>query len=84
MVFSSKLDHMNVNKRNYRWSESFSKVCQMCDMRVDETVKQVVLKYDKYERDRREIMQEILTELGHNWDERVEKTGRDVWCCCWD
>ena len=37
----------------------------------------VVLECEKYERDRMEMMQVILTELGHRLDERVEKTGRD-------
>ena len=68
---------MDVNERNYRWSESRSKVCQMCDMGEDESVEHVVLECEKYERDRMEMMQVILTELGHSWDERVEKTGRE-------
>ena len=29
------------------------------------------------ETDRMEMMQVILSELGHGWDERVEKTGRE-------
>ena len=67
---------MDVNERNYRWSESCSKVCQlMCDMGEDESVEHVVLECEKYERDRMEMMQVILTELGHSWDERVENTG---------
>ena len=69
---------MDVNERNYRWSESCSKVCQlMCDMGEDESVEHVVLECEKYERDRMEMMQVILTELGHRLDERVEKTGRE-------
>ena len=68
---------MDVNERNYRWSESRSKVCQMCDMGEDESVEHVVLECEKYERDRMEMMQVILTELGPSWDERVEKTGRE-------
>ena len=63
---------MDVNERNYRWSESHNKVCQMCDMGG----KHVVLECEKYERDRMEMMQVILTELGHSCHERVEKTGR--------
>ena len=66
---------MDVNERNYRWSESSSKVRQMCDMGEDKSVEQ--LECEKYERDRMEMMQVILTELGHRWDERVEKTGRE-------
>ena len=50
-------------------------VCQMCDMGEDELVDYVVLECEKYERDSREMIQVILTELEHNWDERVEKTG---------
>ena len=64
---------MDVNEKNYRWSESHSKVYQMCDMGEDH----VVLEWEKYERDRMEMMQVILTELGHSWDERVEKAGRE-------
>ena len=54
---------MDVNERNYRWSESHSKVYQMCDMGEEH----VVLEWEKYERDRMERMQVILTELGHSW-----------------
>ena len=52
-------------------------MCQMCDMGEDESVEHVVLECEKYERDRMEMMQVILTELGHRLDERVEKTGRE-------
>ena len=52
-------------------------MCQMCDMGEDKSVEHVVLECEKYERDRMEMMQVILTELGHSWDERVEKTGRE-------
>ena len=46
---------MDVNERNYRWSESCSKVCQlMCDMGEDESVEHVVLECEKYERDRQD------------------------------
>ncbi|MPC39330.1 hypothetical protein E2C01_032863 [Portunus trituberculatus] len=36
-----------------------------------------MLECEKYERDRHEMMQVILSELGHNRNERVEKTGRE-------
>lgn len=36
----------------------------------------VVVECDKYETDRREMRQVIVTKLGHNLDERMEKTGR--------
>ena len=39
---------MDVNVRNYRWSESGSKVCQMCDMWEDEMVEHMLLECDKY------------------------------------
>ena len=76
-LFRARAQCMDVNERNYRWSESRSKVCQMCDMGEDESVEHVVLECEKYERDRMEMMQVILTELGHSWEERVEKTGRE-------
>ena len=52
---------MDVNARNYRWSESRSKVRQMCDMGEDETVELVVLECVKYDHDRMEMMRMILT-----------------------
>ena len=54
----------DVNAKNYRWSESRSKVCQMRDMREDETVEHVVLECEKYDRDRMEMMHVTLTEMG--------------------
>ncbi|MPC66674.1 hypothetical protein E2C01_060825 [Portunus trituberculatus] len=36
-----------------------------------------MLECEKYERDRHEMMQVILSEFGHNRNERVEKTGRE-------
>ncbi|MPC53796.1 hypothetical protein E2C01_047696 [Portunus trituberculatus] len=76
-LFQARAQCMDVNERIYRWSESHSKVCQMCDMGEDETVEHVMLECKKYERDRHEMMQVILTELGHNRDERVKKTRRE-------
>ncbi|MPC87583.1 hypothetical protein E2C01_082449 [Portunus trituberculatus] len=68
---------MDVNARSYRWSESRSKVCHMCDSGEDETVEHVMLECVKYARDRYEMIQVVLTELGHDRNERVEKTGRE-------
>ncbi|MPC65527.1 hypothetical protein E2C01_059664 [Portunus trituberculatus] len=76
-LFRARAQCMDVNARNYRLSESRSKVCQMCDMGEDETVEHALLECEKYERDRHEMIQMILSELGHNRDERVEKTGRE-------
>ncbi|MPC63683.1 hypothetical protein E2C01_057785 [Portunus trituberculatus] len=53
---------MDVNARSYRWSESRSKVNQMCDL--DETMEHVMLECVKYARDIYEMMQVVLTELG--------------------
>ena len=63
LLFRARAQYMDVNARNYRWSESRSKVCQMCDMGEDETVEHVVLKCEKYDRDRMEMMHVILTEM---------------------
>ncbi|MPC67029.1 hypothetical protein E2C01_061189 [Portunus trituberculatus] len=32
LLFRARAQYMDVNAKNYRWSESRSKVCQMCDM----------------------------------------------------
>ena len=42
----------------------------LCDMGEDESLEHGVLKCEKYERDKMEMMQGILTELGHSWDEK--------------
>ena len=68
---------MDVNARNYRWSESRSKVCQMCDMREDETVEHVALECEKYDRDRMEMMRVILTKMGREMNEVIERTGKE-------
>ncbi|MPC68444.1 hypothetical protein E2C01_062646 [Portunus trituberculatus] len=75
---------MDVNARSCRWSESCSKVRQMCDMGEDETVEHVVLECVKYARDRNEIMQVVLRELGNVSVEMIGIKGRNGWCCCWD
>ena len=41
LLFRARSQCMDVNARNYRWSESHSKLCQMCDIGVDETVEHV-------------------------------------------
>ena len=46
----------------------------MCGMGEDETVVHVVLECERYARDRNEMMQVVLSELG---SARVEKTGRE-------
>ena len=66
---------MDVNARNYRWSESGSKLCEKCDMGEDETVEHVILECQRYSRERNEMMQVTLSELGCNVGELLEKTG---------
>ena len=77
LLFQARTQCMDVNERNYRWSESGSKVCQMCDMGEDETVEHVMLECGKYDRERMEMMQVILTEMGCEMNQLVEKTGRE-------
>ena len=55
---------IDVNANNYRWSESRSKMCQMCDVGEDETLEHVVLECQKYDRDEMEMMHVILTDMG--------------------
>ena len=40
---------MDVNIWNYRWLESHSKACQMCDKGEDETVVHMILESGKYD-----------------------------------
>ncbi|MPC67802.1 hypothetical protein E2C01_061988 [Portunus trituberculatus] len=74
LLFRARAQCMDVNAKDYRWSESRSKVCQVCDVGEDETVEHEVLKCVKYARDRYEMIQVVLRELGHD---RVEMTGRE-------
>ena len=77
LLFRARAQCMDVNARNYRWSESHSKVCQMCDMEEDETVEHVVLECVKYDRERMEMMRVVLSEMGCRVNELVERTGRE-------
>ena len=74
---------MDVNARNYRWSEFRSKVCQICDMGEDETVEYVVLECKKYDRDKMEMMHVILTGMGCEINEAIERTGSVVAGAVW-
>ena len=51
-LFRARAQCMDVNARNYRWLESRSKVCQMCDMGEDETIEHVALECEKHDRGR--------------------------------
>ena len=77
LLFQARTQCMDVNARNYRWSESGSKECQMCDMGEDETVEHVILECEKYDRERMEMMRVVLDELGCEMNEVVEMTGRE-------
>ena len=77
LLFRARAQCMDVNARNYRWSESRSKVCQKCNSGEDETVVHVVLKCEKYVRERMDMMRVVLTELGCEMNEVVEKTGKE-------
>ena len=62
-LFRARAQYIDVNARNYRWSEFHSKVCQMCDMGDDETVEHVILEFEKHDRERMKMMRVILTEM---------------------
>lgn len=49
-----------IHARNYRWSETCRKVCQMFDKGEDETVEHVILECEKYEREGMEALQVVL------------------------
>ena len=49
----------------------------MCDMGEDETVEHVILKCEKYDHDRMEMMRVILTEMGRQMNEVFKRTGRE-------
>ena len=56
---------------------SLAAKCARCVPWRRMSLEHVVLECEKYKRERMEMMQVILTELGHSWDERVEKMGRE-------
>ena len=77
LLFRARAQYMDVNARNHIWSESHSKLCQMCDMGEDETVEHVILECKKYDHDRMEMMHVILTEMGREMNEVIKKAGRE-------
>lgn len=77
LLFRARAQCMDVNVRNYRWSESGSKMCQMCDMGEDETVEHVLLECEKYDRERMDMMRVVLTEMGCEMNALIERTGRE-------
>ena len=77
LLFRARAQCMGVNARSYRWSESQSKTCQMCEMGENETVEHVFLECEGYANERWEMMQTTLRELGCKENERTEKTGKE-------
>ena len=77
LLFQARAQCMNVNARNYRWSESRSKVCQKCDRGVDETVVHVMLLCERYRRERTEMMRVVLSEMGRDVNDRTARTERE-------
>lgn len=63
LLFQARARCINVNARNFRWSESGCKACQMCESGVDETVEHVILECGKYERDRQELLRVVQKEI---------------------
>ncbi len=68
---------MDVTARNYHWSEFCSKVCYMCDKGEDETVEHVMLECEKYQRDRLEMMEVAVSEMGWDVNEVIEITEKE-------
>ena len=62
-LFQAKGTCVDLNARNYRWSESRSKVYQMCDMGEDETVAHEILECEKYDSDRMKMMHAVLSTM---------------------
>ena len=78
--FSSELgvQCVDVNSRNYRWSESRGKVWQTCDTAEDETVEHdMILECAKYT-DRMEMMRVIQTNMGCEVDEVTERNASEL------
>lgn len=72
-LFQARVQYMDVNAR---WSMSSNKVCQMYDLGEDKMAEHVMLKCEKYDRDRIDMMQVILPELGCNMN---EMGGKKTW-----
>ena len=77
LLFRARAQCMDVNARNYRWTESGSKACQKCETGVDETVEHVVLECERYERERVEMMQAVMSEMGCEEGVWMELTGEE-------
>ena len=49
-------------------------MCQMCDRGEDETIEHVIVEHEKYNNNKMEMMQVILTEMGCEINEVIERT----------
>ena len=64
LLFRARARALDVNARNYRWSDSGEKKCLKCAANVDETVEHVVLECPFYTRERDEMWETLRGEPG--------------------
>jgi hypothetical protein len=64
LLFKARSQSLEVNARTYRWNESRSKVCEMCDLNENETVVHVLVECNRYERERTRLLEVLEGEVG--------------------
>ena len=63
LLYRARSGSLEVNGRTYRWNGGREN-CQNCVEMVKETIEHVIIECDRYEVERRDLMQEILNQVG--------------------
>ena len=74
LLFKARTQSLEVNSRTYRWENDGDKTCKMCDSGRDETIEHVLLECEKYERERRSMIEDVKEEIGSElWESMVQE-----------
>ena len=78
LLFRARTKSLEVNSRVYRWKNGGSKVCEVCERGVDETVEHLMLECEGYECARGRMLGVVLEEIGMEaWSEMRERDVRE-------
>jgi hypothetical protein len=69
LLFKARSQSLELNARTHRWNDRLSKLCEVCELNVDETVVHALVECSGYERERARFIELLEREVGR------EKTG---------
>ena len=64
LLFRARTKSLEVNSRVYRWKNGGSKVCEVCERGVDETVEHLMLECEGYGGARDRMLDVVTEEIG--------------------